>query len=343
MPTVNEFWKVAAQVASERGGLVVGFTKDAEQPEVGSRLDKVLGFTALAPVTVSSKSDWADWVEQVEAFYRVKPDWGRGKRGSAEARYYRVRFDAKFDSDSNAESNFDSSSDSHSDLNLNGKFDQLSASPRPTSLFNRSAPSSSLSIPSFGGYAEPINGFQGVHFWPRALARAIDFVVHYVAALLAGMLFAFILTVAAGGRPPDWVLLRIFQHHFTDYIAAFLGLVAYSVICDSVSGSTLGKRVLSMQVVQEDGSPCRVKSALIREAAYIGDALFLGLVAYFAMRDDTKQQRLGDQWAHTVVCKRAQVPIASQQVGMRFVLGFLVAIAADIAVLMTGWLIKMSF
>lgn len=77
MATVNEFWKVAAQVASERGGLVVGFTKDSEQPELGSALDNVFGFAPQTPVSVIGLSDWADWVEQVEAFYRLRPDWGR--------------------------------------------------------------------------------------------------------------------------------------------------------------------------------------------------------------------------------------------------------------------------
>ena len=96
MPTVNEFWKVAAQVASERGALVVGFTKESEQPELGSAIDNVFGFAPQAPVTVISLSDWADWIEQVEAFYRLKPDWGRAKRGSADANYYRVKFEGNF-------------------------------------------------------------------------------------------------------------------------------------------------------------------------------------------------------------------------------------------------------
>src|ERR1700681_590979 len=93
MPTVDEFWRVAAQVASERGGLVVGFTSDSEQPELGSALDNVFGFAPQSPVTVINRSDWADWIEQVEAFYRLKPDWGRAKRGTADANYYRVKFD----------------------------------------------------------------------------------------------------------------------------------------------------------------------------------------------------------------------------------------------------------
>jgi hypothetical protein len=36
------------------------------------------------------------------------------------------------------------------------------------------------------------------------------------------------------------------------------------------------------------------------------------------------------------------VPSTSQQPGMRFVLGLLLGIIADIALLMTGWLIQMN-
>jgi uncharacterized RDD family membrane protein YckC len=195
---------------------------------------------------------------------------------------------------------------------------------------------------AFGGSATPLSGFQGVTFWPRVLARVIDFVVHYIASFLAGFLFALILTLAAGGHPPTQVLQKLFQTHYAGFIAGILGLVAYNVICTSVCGITLGKLLLRMQVIQDDGSPCRPKSAIIRELGYFIDALFFGLVGYFAMREDPEQQRLGDEWADTIVCKRTQVPSSSQRTGMQFVLGLLFGIAADMALLMIGWLIQMN-
>jgi uncharacterized RDD family membrane protein YckC len=327
MPTVDEFWRVAAQVASERGGLVVGFAKDSEQPELGSALDNVLGFAPQASVTVVSLSDWADWIEQVEAFYRLKPDWGRAKRGTADATYYRVKFETtKFESEK-----------------LEPKFNAFDSPMRSISNASFGAPAAYATMAAaFGGSATPLSGFQGVTYWPRALARVIDFVVHYTASFLAGLLFALILTIAAGGRPPTWVLQRIFEPHFFRYAAAILGSIAYNVICTSVHGSTLGKFLLRMQVIQDDGSRCRPKSAIIRELGYFVDTLFFGLVGYFAMREDPEQQRLGDEWADTIVSNRTQVPSTSQRTGMQFVVGLLFGIAADIALLMTGLLIQMN-
>jgi len=315
MPTADEFWKVAARVASERGGLVVGFAKDSEQPELGSALDNVLGFSPQTPVTVISLSDWTDWKDQVEVFYRLRPAWGRGKGGDPDANYYRVKYD---------------------------DFGAPVSSTSTSTLSTNSRSSSPLDIPSFGGYAAPLSGFQGVPFWPRVLARVIDFLVHYLITFVAGFLFVLLLAAATGGRPPAWVMHRLSQTRLAGFIAAILGLFAYHVICTSVHGSTLGKLLISMQVIQDDGSACRPKSAIIRELGYFVDAMFFGVIGYFAMREDPEQKRHGDGWAGTIVCKRALVPSTVQQPGMRFVLGLLLGIIADIALLMTGWLVQMN-
>jgi len=119
-------------------------------------------------------------------------------------------------------------------------------------------------------------------------------------------------------------------------------MFAYQVICTSVHGSTVGKLLLRMQVIQDDGSPCRPKSAILRELGYFVDALFFGVVGYFAMHEDPEQKRVGDGWADTIVCQRAQVPSTSKQTGMRFALGLLLGITTDMALLMTGWLIQMN-
>ena len=44
----------------------------------------------------------------------------------------------------------------------------------------------------------------------------------------------------------------------------------------------------------------------------------------------------------TIVCKRAQVPSASQRNGTQFALGLMLGIAVDMALMMTGWLIQMN-
>ncbi len=69
----------------------------------------------------------------------------------------------------------------------------------------------------------------------------------------------------AGGRPTLPILLRISHHRLPLFLASVLGYFAYHTICTSVHGSTLGKLLLSLQVLQDDGSLCRPLSAVILE------------------------------------------------------------------------------
>lgn len=109
---------------------------------------------------------------------------------------------------------------------------------------------------------------------------------------------------------------------------------------EGVHGSTLGKLLLGFVVVQEDGAPCRSGSAFIRSIAYFVDGLFFGLVGYFAMQKTPQEQRHGDEWAHTIVCRRAQVAPQNLRGFGQFAMVFLLAVMADATLIMTGLLIK---
>jgi uncharacterized RDD family membrane protein YckC len=199
----------------------------------------------------------------------------------------------------------------------------------------------SVTTPSFAGYASE-EGIEGVGFWPRAAARVIDFIVHYIIGVCAGFLFGIILVIAAelsGHRGPFTVDPN---SGLTLFIFALLGSVAYHTICEGMNGSTVGKRLLSLVVLQEDGSPCRFNSALIRSFAYFVDALFFGVIAYFAMQKSRQQQRHGDAWAHTVVCRRSQVAPEKLRGRGQFVLACLLGTMVDAALLMVGLLLRFT-
>jgi len=203
------------------------------------------------------------------------------------------------------------------------------------------APDLSLSVPSFGGYAQQ-EGLQGVSFWPRALARLIDSVIHYGVGFFVGILFAIMLAIASGGHVPPLVLRKVSHTGFPLFTAGVLGLAAYQMIFTAVHGSSVGKRILSIVVVREDGSPCGAKAAIIRELGFFVDSLFFGLIGYLAMQQNAQEQRYGDQWAETVACKRSEVTPQTLRGGGRFVLALMFALMADAAILMTGLLIQLN-
>lgn len=196
---------------------------------------------------------------------------------------------------------------------------------------------------SFGGYADSAQGLKGVSFWPRVGARVIDLIIHYIVGAFSMLLMGFMVGVAAAAthQPAGIIVHKMLAGTASAYLLAMVGALGYHTVCDAVHGSTLGKLIFSMTVVQEDGSPCRFKSAFIRNLAYFLDALFFGLVGYYAMKRDDTQQRYGDQWAHTIVCRKGDLPPEARRDGGRFLLGLLLACMADSAVIIGSLAIRL--
>jgi uncharacterized RDD family membrane protein YckC len=182
----------------------------------------------------------------------------------------------------------------------------------------------------------------GVGFWPRVAARVIDFIVHYFVALCSGLLLGLLVAIAA--RLQHRPMSAFFGRHPPNSIAVFglalLGSIVLEAICEGFHGSTPGKRLLGFTVVQEDGSPCRPGSAFIRSFAYVVDSLFFGLIGYFNMQKTPQQQRHGDEWARTVVCRRSDVAPENLRGAGQFVAAFLFAAMADAALMITGQLLR---
>lgn len=186
---------------------------------------------------------------------------------------------------------------------------------------------------TFGGYAGQAGQLRGVGFWPRVLARIIDLVPHYIATLIAGFGFGIMVAIAAllAHTSPDAALAKIRGETVLPALAGIVGATVFEIVCEAGHGSTLGKLLLGMTVVQEDGSFCRWGSALKRSIAYYLDALFFGLIGYMEMKGSPAEQRHGDNWAKTIVCKRSDLRPEQVRSGARFVTMLMLGMAADAA------------
>jgi uncharacterized RDD family membrane protein YckC len=183
----------------------------------------------------------------------------------------------------------------------------------------------------------------GVGFWPRVGARVIDLIVHNVIAVCCGFLVGILLAIVAALRHiPVYLLVGHKKSGITLFALALLGTVAFEAICEGFHGSTPGKLLFSMVVIQEDGSPCRPWPAWVRSFAYFIDALFFGLVGYFNMQKSPQQQRHGDEWAHTIVCRRASVAPENLRGTGQFILAFFFASLADAALIIVGAVINQT-
>ena len=103
---------------------------------------------------------------------------------------------------------------------------------------------------------------------------------------------------------------------------ALLALLVGGACCEWFTGTTPGKLLLGLRVVQADeiATPS-IGSALGRNIAMLFDGMFLGVPALFIMRTNPYKQRMGDVAARTFVVKRSSIPEPLSVTAQDFVWG----------------------
>ena len=124
----------------------------------------------------------------------------------------------------------------------------------------------------------------------RAVAVIID----------SAMLFflAYLMALVTGGTTTTG-----FQLQGGPFFLFFLIGFGYFIVMEAVWGATLGKLVIGLRVVKEDGSKIDWSKSLIRNVLRLVDGLFFYLIAAILVWQSQKCQRLGDRIAGTVVIK----------------------------------------
>jgi uncharacterized RDD family membrane protein YckC len=178
----------------------------------------------------------------------------------------------------------------------------------------------------------PVGGppLEYVGFRRRAAARLLDLLFHYAIGIVAGVTIAILAYFVQGltGRPAQ-PILDVLGKGPLGFLTALLGGILFDAIMEGFHGSTLGKRLVGITVLDESARPCNFKAATIRSFAFLFDGLLFGVVAQASMRDSPTQQRYGDRWAHTVVVFRRSVPEGSLRSSFRFGLVLMLASFAD--------------
>lgn len=125
----------------------------------------------------------------------------------------------------------------------------------------------------------------------RIGAQIIDTIV--MAILFWGILFVFG-TIAGAVESGGLGLLTL--------VLAFVSVISYGFLLEGLwDGYTVGKKVFGIKVVKEDGSPCDLGAAFVRNLLRIIDSWFYYAVGFVFMAMSDKRQRLGDRVAGTVV------------------------------------------
>lgn len=106
---------------------------------------------------------------------------------------------------------------------------------------------------------------------------------------------------------PIYLLIFLFgQKNYTQQFYTFGGIIfiIYCSVCEGIYGKTVGKKLVGIKVMMQDGRSCTWRGALIRNIGRILDVLLgsylLGIIAIIVTK---RKQRIGDLLARTVVIK----------------------------------------
>src|SRR5215213_1316360 len=137
----------------------------------------------------------------------------------------------------------------------------------------------------------------------RIVATIVDGLIF--GALFTGMIMLFgTVTTIANVGPFDWNVSTISMPALPSLLYGVF-VVLYYILLEGYLGQTFGKMLLGIKVVREDnGEVPGLGGATIRTLLSLIDGLFSYLVAFIAVLISSKDQRLGDMAAHTLVVRK---------------------------------------
>ena len=153
----------------------------------------------------------------------------------------------------------------------------------------------------FNDVKKPVTKLTQAGFRVRALARIIDFIICFALAYVAMMIGRFLIELLTHTGVVDerWYY-HIPRFSLITYCFAVLAHLSYRLCCEGLHGATYGKFLCQIRVVQQEGTPCNFRGALVRSIVYVWDCQFFGAIGYYgSMEKSPFNQRYGDVLAKT--------------------------------------------
>ena len=146
-----------------------------------------------------------------------------------------------------------------------------------------------LEVMQYQSYSQA-PALQGVGVGKRLVAVIIDGIIFGIIVFVLSFIFVPIL------GPNQMALIT-----FLAYGLAILLFFIYYIVMEATKGATVGKMVMGLKVVKDDGTPISWSESIIRNLLRIIDGLFAYLVGAIIIWTNPHNKRLGDIAAHTLV------------------------------------------
>ncbi len=168
----------------------------------------------------------------------------------------------------------------------------------------------------------------GKRFRIRAAAYIIDSVAYFVGVLAINFAVGVVLIVALTlSRGRQVVVVPQSSTQYLGLVVGVLQFAFYFFLFDWLYGATIGKLILRMRVIRDNGAPCDFRGAFMRALLLNIDGLFFGLVGYSSMKAPL-YQRHGDKSGRTIVVGSKATVIQRPRAGWWFLVAIVVYSAA---------------
>jgi uncharacterized RDD family membrane protein YckC len=132
----------------------------------------------------------------------------------------------------------------------------------------------------------------------RSLAGAIDLGVAFAVCMAAVRMWG------VETSPSHWSLTGL------PALLVMLGIWCYWFLPEWIWGTSLGKFMCDLKVVSENGGKCSAAQAFKRNLLRVVDFWLFYLIGFLVAKFSPRHQRLGDQWAKTLVVRTEKLNAA---------------------------------
>ncbi len=133
----------------------------------------------------------------------------------------------------------------------------------------------------------------------RIVAVIVDHIILAVITFALAMPFG-LLNYSTASMMDPFAAIGAMAGYSAISVAIFL---LYFTYFEGTSGQTLGKRLVSIKVVKENGKKMTYADAFIRSILRIVDGIAAYLIGFIVVLASEKKQRVGDMAAGTLVVK----------------------------------------
>ena len=153
-------------------------------------------------------------------------------------------------------------------------------------------------------------------FTIRILAKLIDYAMSML--VFGAVVYAMKWLYIHAGF--DWPATLPARSKGFSFLWLFISPVAYFTPSEAIAGCTFGKVICRLRVIKDNGQPCSVVAAFLRNLLLPIDG---GMILIICLMESPLNQRVGDMAADTVVVSRAKSKHVPKLSGIRPWLGVL--------------------